>query len=62
MVYVCFCRAGSRGETIGHVWLVHNGFTFESHGGVGPNSRPFNTPILSHIVTDVYVLGKPAGG
>jgi hypothetical protein len=27
---------------IGHVALIHNGATLESHGGVGPDSRPWN--------------------
>ena len=27
---------------IGHVVLIRNGKTVESHGGVGPNSRPFD--------------------
>ena len=52
----CFCRA-SASETIGHVWMLWSGFTMESSGGVGPHSRPFDTPVLSRIVTDIYVLG-----
>ena len=40
---------------IGHVVLFHNGVTYESHGGVGPDSRPWNTPALRNIAK-VYVL------
>ena len=52
----CFCRA-SPSEPIGHVWLLWNAFSLESHGGVGPSSRAWDTPVLSRIVSDVYVLG-----
>ena len=52
----CFCRA-SPAEPIGHVWFALNAFTLESHGGVGPSSRAWDTPVLSRIVSDVYVLG-----
>ena len=53
---VAFCRANPT-EPIGHVWLLFNGFTMESSGGVGPHSRPFDTPVLERIITDLYVLG-----
>ena len=53
---IAFCRA-SPAETIGHVWLLWNGFTMESSGGVGPHSRPFDTPVLERIISDFYVLG-----
>ena len=59
-VYLCFCRAGTRGETIGHVWyimFVHGQWwTFESHGGAGPSSRLASTLILAHICTDAYPI------
>lgn len=61
-VYVAFCRAGTRGETIGHVWLLayinDAWWSLESHGGSGPDMRPKNYPTLARICTDVYVLGK----
>lgn len=61
-VYACFCRAGDRGEAIGHVWLVAwvNGawWTIESHGGAGPSSRPYDTPVLAHIVTQFYPIAR----
>lgn len=62
--YVAFCRAGSRGEGIGHVWLLvfvgGRWWTLESCGGQGPTMRHHDTPILAHIVTDIYVLAKVA--
>ena len=30
----------------GHVWLEYMGKTLESHGGVGVDSRKWNTPVL----------------
>jgi hypothetical protein len=61
IVYACFCRAGTRGETIGHVWFIVNirgtWWSVESHGGVGPNSRLAITPVLERICTDLYPLG-----
>ncbi len=61
-VYECFCRAGTRGEHIGHVWLcvfwLGRWWTLESCGGVGPTMRPHDTPILAHIVTDVYPIAS----
>ena len=52
---LCFCRA-SASEPIGHVWLCYNGMTLESHASIGPSSRAWDTPVLSRIVTDCYVL------
>ena len=40
VLYACFCRTGTRGETIGHTWLGLAGWSYESSGGVGPHSRP----------------------
>lgn len=40
----------------GHVWLIHGGKTMESHGGVGPSRRSWNTPVLYKGVTDCYEL------
>ena len=53
---LCFCRA-SASEPIGHVWMLRNAYSLESCGGHGPTSRPWDTPVLSRIVTDLYVLG-----
>jgi hypothetical protein len=40
----------------GHVWLVLNGKTLESHGHTGPDSRDWNTPVLTARVKTCYVL------
>lgn len=36
---IAFLRPQDSPNRIGHVVLIHNAVTFESHGGVGPNSR-----------------------
>jgi hypothetical protein len=41
VVRIAFLRPQDSPSGIGHVVLVHNGRTLESHGGVGPNSRPW---------------------
>lgn len=38
----------------GHVWMVNDGFTMESHGGTGPAERPWNTPILKTEVDYIF--------
>ena len=38
-IRIVFLRPQDTSSRIGHVALVHNGKTLESHGGVGPNSR-----------------------
>ena len=62
VLYACFCRTGSRGEKIGHVWYVAGSggqlWTLESHGGVGPDSRLASTPVLVRIATDIYALAQ----
>ena len=40
----------------GHVWLILNGKTLESHGGTGPASRAWNTPVLFNNVAACYVV------
>lgn len=45
---IAFLRPHDTSEGVGHVWLVLNGKTMESHAPTGPNSRDWNTPILSH--------------
>ena len=64
VLYLCFCRTGSRGEGIGHIWAVYggqNGHTAESYGGVGPGSRSPQTPVLVRIATDVFAINRYAG-
>ena len=51
-LYIAFINP----EPVGHVWLVHQGHTLESHGSAGPSSRPWNTPILAHGVSVCYEL------
>jgi hypothetical protein len=41
-VRIGFLAPWDTASRIGHVVLIHNGMTLESHGGVGPNSRPWN--------------------
>lgn len=41
---------------VGHVWFVREGWTYESHGGVGPNSRRWDTRILTEEVCACYIL------
>jgi len=41
VVRIAFLRPQDSPSGIGHVVLVHNGRTLESHGGVGPDSRPW---------------------
>jgi hypothetical protein len=40
----------------GHVWLVMDGKTLESHGSKGPSRRIWNTPVLTARVKTCYVL------
>jgi hypothetical protein len=42
---------------VGHVWLVLDGETIESHGGAGPDRRDWHTKILYGHVSKCYVLG-----
>jgi len=39
VVRIAFLRPQDSPNRIGHVVLIHNARTFESHGGVGPDSR-----------------------
>lgn len=58
-VRVAFLRPADSPQNIGHVALIHNGETIESHGGVGPNRRPWD---MRHwqAKTTVYLLSPPA--
>lgn len=52
----------SKHHPVGHVWLVLNGSTLESHGHtVGPDSRPWNTSVLRKHVGDCYELAYVLG-
>ncbi len=52
---MCFIHPNEN-ESIGHVFLVRNRVTLESHGGCGPDSRPFDTHVLAVNTCKVYVL------
>jgi len=44
---------------VGHVWLILDGYTLESHGGKGANRRKWNTDVLINNVDACYVLTEP---
>ncbi len=59
-VRVCIHIADDKDDT-GHIWLVLNGITYESHGGVGVSSRAWNVMLssgyrLDELATHCYVL------
>ena len=59
-VRVCVHEADDKDGT-GHIWLVLNGVTLESHGGVGVSSRAWNVMLssgyrLNELATHCYVL------
>src|SRR5262249_19536344 len=58
MVRIAFLAPGATSSGIGHVVLIHNGRTLESHGGVGPHSRPWNGEGWQGATT-VYELTAP---
>jgi hypothetical protein len=57
-IRICFLRPQDSPSGIGHVALIHNGQTVESHGGVGPNSRAW-TKTGWQARTFVYFLTAP---
>jgi hypothetical protein len=59
-VRIAFLRPQDSPSKIGHVVLVHNARTFESHGGVGPNSRAW-TGSGWQAKAFVYLLTAPTG-
>jgi len=58
-VRIAFLSPSATTSGIGHVVLLFNGRTLESHGGVGPDSRPW-TGTAWQAKTSVFVL-TPAG-
>ena len=57
-VRIAFLRPQDSPSGIGHVVLVHNASTVESHSGVGPNSRPWTrTGWQARAI--VFVLSPP---
>ncbi len=59
VVRIVFLRPQDAPSRIGHVALVHNGRTLESHGGTGPNSRAWTMSGWQSKVF-VYLLTNPA--
>lgn len=55
LVRIAFLRPQDTSSGIGHVVLIHNGRTLESHGGVGPDSLPW-TGAGWQAKAHVYVL------
>lgn len=60
---ISFIKPHTNGAgAIGHVWLVYKpgagvaAETLECHGSVGPDSRPWNTIVLSHEVYASFKL------
>lgn len=60
-VRIAFLPPDKSPKKIGHVALVHNGMTLESHGGLGPDARPW-TGRDWQASTAVYVLDARAEG
>lgn len=58
LVRIVFLQPQDSPSGIGHVALVHNGRTIESHGGTGPNSRPW-TVTGWQSKAFVYLLSNP---
>lgn len=55
-VRIAFLSPSSTSSGIGHVVLLYRGMSFESHGGVGPDSRPW-TGTSWQAKTKVYIFG-----
>jgi hypothetical protein len=58
IVRIAFLRPQDAPSHIGHVALLYAGQTIESHGGLGPDSRPW-TGTGWQALTQVYVLTAP---
>ncbi len=55
VVRIAFLPPAAEPSGIGHVVLLYNGVTLESHGGVGPDSRTWSA-LPWRIKTQVYAL------
>lgn len=58
-VRIAFLSPNDVSSGIGHVALLHNGYTLESHGGTGPDRRPW-TGMGWQAKTKVYLLDPSA--
>ena len=73
-LHIAFMTAGVNGVgSVGHVWFVRDGWTYESRGGKGVDARPWNTPGLKKhvhktfawplmVVNSPFALFNSAGG
>jgi hypothetical protein len=59
IVRIAFYRPQDSPSGVGHVALVHNAKTLESHGGVGPNSRPWTKLPRWQAMSIVFILARP---
>jgi hypothetical protein len=59
-VRIAFLSPTDTSSGIGHVVLIHNGLTLESHGGVGPDSRPWNGESWQAVTTIYELTGLPS--
>lgn len=59
VIRIAFLKPQDSPKKIGHVAFVYNALTVESHGGVGPNSRPWNGAGWQGKAF-VYVLNRPS--
>lgn len=48
------CVLNPVGRKSGHIWFVNDGFTMESRGGVGPDERVWNVPVLRKEVDFIF--------
>lgn len=59
-LFIAFITPQSSPEGIGHVWFLNSGSTLESHGGGGPDSRPWNYHTLIDQIGACYLLPSEA--
>ena len=52
-VFICFIEPNSH-ESIGHVFFVCAGVTYESHGGIGVDSRAWDTQVLKDNTSETF--------
>ena len=58
-LFICFIEPNAH-ESIGHVFYVCAGVTYESHDGVGVDSRPWNTAVLLQNTSETFELPMAA--
>lgn len=60
LVRIAFLSPKQSHSGIGHVLLIYNGMTYESHGGTGPDSREWGSRPY-HELMSVYCVTLPGG-